>query len=370
MDIELFEKLCNAFGPSGHETDVQQLFKEYGEKYADEVLIDRLGSVILRKGSSGPKIMMAGHGDEIGFVIRKIEDNGYLRFHNLGGWWPGNVISHQVAIRPFGGGEEVIGIVVNKPPHILPASEREKVSPLKDLMIDVGCSSKKEVEALGIRVGDASVPYAKFRTMKRIKITKNDDGEEESKERTLVVSKALDNRLGIFVVLEALKRVKEQNIDHQNSLYFVSTVQEEVGVRGAKTASNLVKPDIGIALDVDISGDIPGINLIQKMGDGVSISAGDSMMIPHPKLRKFVIETADKAKIKWQDAFLPAGGTDAAAMHVTGIGAPSVFLGVPTRHIHSHAGMLDLDDVEQAIQLLVEVIKTLDTNVSVSFTAL
>lgn len=367
MDIKLLEDLTNAFGPPGHETAVQHIFKEYGEKFSDEILFDKLGSVIHKKGSLGPKIMIAGHADEIGFVITEIDKSGFLRIHNLGGWWAGNIISHQLEIRPSYNDENILGIVVNKPPHVLKPEERTKLVPIKNLYVDIGCSSKIEVKELGIRVGDPAVPYSKFRQIKRTK-TINKDEKEKKIEKNLVVAKALDNRIGIFIVLEVLKRIKENNIDHPNQIYFVSTTQEEVGVRGAKTSSHLIQPDIGFAIDVDVSGDVPGINVTQKMSEGVVISAGDALMIPNPKLRKFAIDQAEINDIKWQPAYLAGGGTDASVMHTTGIGAPSLFIGIATRHIHSHHGILDLDDVEKTIQLLVNIITNLDETTVKSFT--
>lgn len=368
MDLDLLERLTNGFGPPGHEEEIQKIFKDYGAQFSDEVLYDKLGSVIHRLGSSGPKIMIAGHADEIGFVITEIEDSGYLKIHNLGGWWPGNIRAHQILIKPYSGGEKIIGLIVGRPPFGLSIQERNKVIPLNKLVVDIGCKSKKEVEELGIRIGDPAAPYAFFRTMKRSHISKED--EEERKETTLAVAKAFDNRIGIFIVLQSLKRIKEQNIDHPNQIFFVSTTQEEVGVRGAKTASNLIEPDIGFAIDVEPSGDAPEANFIQKMGNGVTISAGDSKMIPNPFLRKFVTAQAEKNDIKWQPAFLNIGTTDAAIIHLSGIGAPSLFVGVATRHIHSHQAMLDLEDVENAIHLMVQVLKNLDEKTVISFTEL
>lgn len=366
MDIKFLEQLSNVFGPSGHEDEVQQLVKKYGEQFADSIEYDRLGSVIFKKGSQGPKIMLAGHSDEIGFVISAVTDDGYLKISNIGGWWPGNVLSHQIVIRPLFGKEKILGVVACKPPHILSSEERNKLVPLKDMFIDIGCTSKKEVEALGIQVGDPAVPYSQFRTLERTRI-ENKDGTEIKTKKTLAVGKAFDDRVGVFIVTQVLKKLAEENISHPNTVYLVSTTQEEVGLRGARTSAQKIQPDVGFALDVDISGDMPGVELIQKMGNGVTISAGDSSMIPNPKLRKLVIELAEKHNIKWQPAFLPAGGTDAGIIHLTGIGAPALFVGIPTRHIHSHNGEIDLNDVEQAINLLVEVIKNLDDSTVKSF---
>jgi len=373
LDLKLLENLCNAFGPSGHEHEAQKIVQEYGKKYADEVLHDGLGSVIFRKGEGGPKIMLAGHVDEIGFVITEIKKDGYLGFHQLGGWWDQTLLTQEVVISPFKGGEKIIGVIGAPPPHVLSPEERSKVVTKEKMYIDIGCSSADEVKELGIRVGDPAVPHSTYRTIKRTRKEKKDDkdSKEETREVMHGIAKAFDDRIGVFIVLEALRRISDDKISLPNEVYFVSTTQEEVGLRGARTASQMIEPAIGFALDVDISGDSPGSEgLVQKMGKGVSISAGDGSMIPNPKLRKFVLEVAEEKNIKHQPAFLKAGGTDAGIIHLAGMGAPSLFLGIPTRYIHSHHGMLDLDDVENAVQLLVEVLQKLDAKTIESFTTL
>lgn len=374
LNIKFLEDLCNAFGPSGHESEAQKTAYDYGKQFADEVLFDRLGSVVFKRGNSGPKIMLAGHADEIGFVISEITKGGYLKFHQLGGWWDQTLLTQEVVLRPFKGGDKIVGVIGAPPPHVLTPEQRSKVMTKDDMYIDIGCSSKKEVEELGIRVGDPAVPMSYFRTMKRTRKEKDED-DKDAEEKTigvnLAVSKAFDDRIGVFIVLEVLRRLSEESIEHPNTVYAVSTVQEEVGLRGAKTSAQMIQPDIGFALDVDISGDAPDSKgLVQKMGAGVAISAGDGSMIPNPKLRKYALEVAEEAGIKHQAAFLPAGGTDAGQIHLAGMGAPSLFLGIPTRYIHSHHGMLDLADVENAIKLLVELIKRLDQKTVSSFTEL
>ncbi len=374
LNIKFLEDLCDAFGPSGHESEAQKTAYDYGNQFADEVLFDRLGSVVFKRGNSGPKIMLAGHVDEIGFVISEITTEGYLKFHQLGGWWDQTLLTQEVVVRPFKGGDKIVGVIGAPPPHVLTPEQRSKVMTKDDMYIDIGCSSKKEVEELGIRVGDPAVPMSYFRTMKRTRKEKDED-DKDAEEKTigvdLAVSKAFDDRIGVFIVLEVLRRLSEEGIEHPNTVYAVSTVQEEVGLRGAKTSAQMIQPDIGFALDVDISGDAPGSKgLVQKMGAGVAISAGDGSMIPNPKLRKYALEVAEEAGIKHQAAFLPAGGTDAGQIHLAGMGAPSLFLGIPTRYIHSHHGILDLADVENAIMLLVELIKRLDQKTVSSFTEL
>ena len=374
LNLEFLENLCNAFGPSGFEQEAQRVARDYGEKYADEVLYDRMGSVVFRKGNSGPKIMIAGHVDEIGFVITKIEKNGFLKFHQLGGWWDQTLLTQEVVIRPSKGDKKIIGVIGAPPPHILTPEDRNKVVTKDKMYFDIGCSSADEAKALGVRVGDPAIPHSSFRTMERTWKEKKENGENEkesTRDVTLAVSKAFDDRIGVFIALEVLRRLKEENIQHQNVVYAVSTTQEEVGLRGARTAAQMLEPDIGFALDVDISGDVPGAEaLVQKMGKGVSISAGDGSMIPNPRLRSFVLDIAEENDIKHQPAFLKSGGTDAGIIHLTGMGVPSLFIGVPTRHIHSHHGMLDIDDAASAVDLLVEVIKKLDDEALKSFTSL
>ncbi|MFW9799399.1 MAG: M42 family metallopeptidase [Candidatus Thorarchaeota archaeon] len=375
LDLKLLEELCSAFGPSGHEHEAQKIARDYGKKYADEVLYDRMGSVVFRKGDKGPKIMLAGHVDEIGFVITQIDKNGFLRFHQLGGFWDQVLLAQEVLIKASKSDKKIVGIISAPPPHVLSAEARKKVVTKEKMFIDIGASSKEEVKDLGIRVGDPAVPVSQFRTMKRIRKEKKDeddkDAKEETREVTLVAAKAFDDRIGVFMGLEILRRISEGKVEHPNTVYFVSTTQEEIGLRGARTSAQMLLPDIGFALEVGISGDVPGVEgLVQKMGKGVAISAGDGSMIPNPKFRRFVLDIAEEIGVQHQPAFLRSGGTDAGIIHITGIGAPSLVIGVPTRHIHSHHGILDLSDVEDAVRLMVEVIERLDEKTVASFTEL
>ncbi|MFQ5831770.1 MAG: M42 family metallopeptidase [Candidatus Thorarchaeota archaeon] len=375
LDLKLLKELCNAFGPSGHEHEAQKIARDYGKKYADEVLYDRMGSVVFRNGDKGPKIMLAGHIDEIGFVITDIDKNGFLRFHKLGGFWDQVLLAQEVLIKPSKSDKKIVGIISAPPPHVLSAEARSKVVTMEKMFIDIGASSKKEVKDLGIRVGNPAVPVSLFRTMKRTRKERKDEDDKDAKEETRVVTlaaaKAFDDRIGVFMGLEIIRRISEDKMEHPNIVYFVSTTQEEIGLRGARTSAQMLLPDIGFALDVDVSGDVPGVEgYVQKMGKGVSISAGDGSMIPNPKFRQFVLDIAEEIGVRHQPAFLKGGGTDAGIIHITGMGAPSLFIGVPTRHIHSHHGILDLSDVEDAVRLLVEVIRRLDEKTVASFTEL
>ncbi|MHA2294507.1 MAG: M42 family metallopeptidase [Candidatus Hodarchaeales archaeon] len=372
LNIEQFETWCNAFGPSGFEIEVAKLIKNYVSQFADEVTNDRTGSVIFRKGDSGPKIMIAGHMDEIGFIITGINDKGFLTFNQLGGWYDQTLLSQVVKIK-IRDGTKIPGIIVAKPPHIIAPEERNKVVKKENMFIDIGCKSKKEVENLGVRIGDPVVPDSKFQLLKRKQIIKDNNKEEKEKDVTLAVGKAFDDRLGAFTAAEIVRRLKEENIDHPNQVYGVATVQEEIGLRGATTAARIIQPDTGFALEVDISGDVPGVAKTKaptEMSKGVSITTGDASMIPNPRLKDFVIDIAKEKSIDYQLSLIMGGGTDAGRIHLTGAGCPSLVLGVPTRHIHSHNGMFDIADLEKTVDLMIEVIKKLDQETVDSFTTI
>jgi len=371
LDLKLLETLTNAFGPSAFELEVQKIVKDYGKPFADEILTDRTGSLIFKHGSSGPKIMLSGHADEIGYIVSSITKTGFLKIVGIGGVFPGNLLAQEIIIRPFSEGPKIIGII-QKTMSMGPKGKDPLT--IDKLFVDIGCNSAEEVKALGIRVGDPAVPRAQFRTMIRKRIQKNDapkDGtKKEEVESHLAVAKAFDDRIGVFIALEVLRRISEQSIDHPNTLYFTSSTQEEVGLRGIRTAAHMIQPDIGFSLDVTVSGDLPGMQgrFDQKMGKGVVISTFDKSMIPNPRFKKYIIGIAEEKKIPYQMGFLPFGGTDAGTIHLTGIGAPSLFIGVATRYVHSHHSMLDLKDVEDTIQFLIEVIKKLDADTVAKFT--
>lgn len=371
LNIKELEKWTNAFAPSGFEHEVAKMVKKYTEPFADEVSSDKTGSIIFKKGSKGPKIMLAGHIDEIGFVVAGISSDGFLNFNPVGGWWDQTLLTQRVLVKNREG-EIIQGVIVAKPPHILSAEERNKVVTKDKMFIDVGCKSKKEVEALGIKIGDPIVPDSEFKLIKRTQIIKDEENDkEEEKEVSLALGKAFDDRIGAFIVSEVLRRLQEEKIKHPNQVFGVATVQEEVGLRGARTAAHIIQPDVGFAIDVDISGDIPGVKKLKspaEMSKGVAILTGDSSMLPNPRLKHFVLDVAEELGIKHQLSILARGGTDAGVIHLTGGGCPSLAITIPTRHIHSHNGILDLDDVEQAIKLLVGLIKKLDQKTVDSFT--
>ena len=366
LNYDLLEKLTNAWGPSGFEHEIQKMVRDYGKKFADEVLYDKTGSVIFKKGDTGPKIMLAGHVDEIGYMIREISKNGTLKISNLGGIIPPYQPSNEILIRPYEGGKDIIGIIQKS--AAIGVKGKPEVTPLDKLHVDIGCKSDKEVKALGIRVGDAATQYAIYRTMNRVQI-KKENGKETKSEHKIAVAKAFDDRIGVFMGLEIMRRLKEENIPHPCQVYFASTTQEEVGLRGARTAAQMIQPDLGFSLDITPAKDAPGWpEKGHELGDGVVLHSKDGSMIANPRLRKFAIETAEEKNITWQPGFLGFGGTDAGIIHLTGSGAPSLFVGIATRYGHSQRAMIDLNDVENAVNLMIEMIKKFNEKTVASFT--
>lgn len=344
--VQMFKELTDANGIPGNEKEPREVMKKYITPYADEITYDNLGSLIARKTgkAGGPKIMIAGHLDEIGFMVTRIDDNGFLKFETVGGWWNQVMLAQRVTVMTRKG--NIVGVIGSKPPHILPPEQRKKPVEVKDMFIDIGASSKEEAESFGVRPGDAVTPICDFTVMKNEKI---------------MMAKAWDNRIGCAIAIEVLKRLKDEK--HDNEVYGVGAVQEEVGLRGAKTAAHKIKPDIGFAVDVGIAGDTPGISANEataKIGEGPQIMIYDRSMVSHKGLRDFVTDVADELEIPYQFEAMSGGGTDAGSIHLSGDGAPSLAITVPTRYIHTHAAILHRDDFEHAVQLITEVVKRLD----------
>jgi len=354
----IIKRMMESFGPSGFERETAQIIKQYMTDYSDKILRDKLGSLIfVAEGESErPHILLAGHVDEVGFVISGIDETGFLSFNTLGGWWDQVLLSQRVVVRTKKG--DIHGVVAAKPPHLLTEEERKKVLERRDMFIDVGATSREEAEEMGVKIGDPVVPWSPFSLIR--------DGK-------IAMGKAFDDRIGAFIIMESMRRIKEDKIEHPNTVFGAATVQEEVGLRGAQTVSHVVDPDVGIVLEVDIAGDVPGIKPHEaptKVGKGPTLLTYDSSMIPNQPLKEFVIETAEKAGIPLQLSQIARGGTDAGRIHLNRAGCPSTVISVPTRHIHSHVGLLGLDDVENAVKLVVELIKKLDRKTVESFTSI
>jgi endoglucanase len=343
----MLKEITEASGVSGYEKEIREVIKKYLRDYAS-LEEDRLGSLIFKKEgqNSYPKVMLAAHMDEIGFMVKSITTNGYIKFLPLGGWWDQVLLSQRVVIHTQKG--PVIGVIGSKPPHILTEEERKKIVEKKDMYIDVGAKSEEEALNMGIRPGDPITPKSDFTIMN------NPD---------MLIAKAWDDRVGCALMIEILKELK--NINHPNTVFGAATVQEEVGLRGAVTSSYVVNPDVAIVLESDIATDMPGIEEEKKvfLGKGPSIILYDATMIPNVNLRRLFIETAEKLNIPIQFSALERGGTDGGRIHIHAKGVPSIVIGVPARYIHSHTSIINIQDFLNAKRLILEVIKRLDKEV-------
>jgi putative aminopeptidase FrvX len=334
------EKLSNACGVTGREEEVRNLLIKLIKPYVDEILVDRLENVIAtKKGkTSKPKIMIAAHMDEVGLMVKAVTKAGFLQFAKMGGIDDRILLAQKVIVHTQKG--PLQGIIGSKPPHIQKEEERKKVVTYDKLFIDIGAENQKDAAKMGVKVGDPAsfdVKYAKI-------------------GRDVVTGKAFDDRVGCAIMIEALKQLGTTDC----TICAVGTVQEEVGLRGAATATFGVDPDVGIALDVTIAGDVPGVNEFDtslKMGKGPALTVADSGLITHPKVLRLLLDAAKENKITYQlETGLP-GATDAARMSLTRQGVPSGTVSVATRYIHSPVGMLSLKDAENSAKLTVAAIQ-------------
>ncbi len=366
--VKFLADLSESFGPVGFERETARLVKRYVGTFSDSVMVDKLGSVIFSKTgrSKSPKVLLAAHMDEVGFMITSVDDSGFLRFATLGGWFEQTLLGQRVKVR-VKGGKTVLGVIASRPVHLMSPEKRREVVKVEQMFIDVGCSNKEEAEALGIRIGSPVMPDSSFSTLQK---DIYEDGKKKGKD-TLVMGKGFDDRIGVVVACEVLRTLGIKKVKHPNTVVGAATTQEEVGLRGARTVANVVQPDVAIILEVDISGDVPGIERHEapaRMGKGPSILTYDRSMIPNEDLLDLVIETADNKKIPYQLAAIQAGGTDGGPIHMANKGCPTVVVGVPTRHIHSHVGVASLTDMDRCVELVVEVVRRLDAKTVASFT--
>jgi putative aminopeptidase FrvX len=349
----LLKELTETPGVPGYETPIRSVVRGYLEKYGN-LTQDKIGSVICCKNgtSDKPKIMLAGHMDEIGFMVKQITPEGFIKFLPLGGWFDQVLLGQRVIIQSRKG--DVVGVIGAKPPHLLSPEDREKVVKRKDMYIDIGASSKDEVEKAGIKLGDPIIPRADF---------------VELVGGLTYLSKAFDDRVGTALVISTLQEL--QNKEHPNTVYGVTTVMEEVGIRGATTSVRAVDPDVAIVLESDIAGDVPGIKPDEssiKLGQGPTVILYDARMIPNLRFRDFVLETAEQIDVPIQLSTIEGGATDGAAIHLHGIGVPTIVIGVAARHIHSHSSIIHRQDYDNAVKLLTALVVRLDATTVTSLT--
>jgi putative aminopeptidase FrvX len=339
-EYELLKKISLLPGIPGNEKQVSQFIKDEIMHSVDELTYDNLGSLITKKGSNGPKIMIAGHMDEIGLMVTQITKEGFVKFQTIGGWFSQVMLAQVWNIQTKKG---IVSAVTGvKPPHIIPQDKRSQAIPIDQMYLDLGVKSNEEAINLGVEPGNMVTPRSEFLVM----------GNEK-----YLLSKAWDNRIGSAAVIEIMKRLDSS----VNQVYGTFTVQEEVGLRGAKTSSYVVHPDISFAIDTGLANDVPGGEPSeQSLGKGPQILLYDGGLVAHQALRKFVIDVAKAENIPYQEAYIVGGRTDAGHMHLAHQGAPSLSIGIPTRYMHSHTSIIHYDDYENTIKLMLAVLKKLD----------
>ncbi len=346
---ELLEELTNAYGPSGFEGPVRDIMRRELGPLSDHVEVDGIGSLIARKNgtSDSPRIMIAAHMDEVGLMVKYVTDEGYIKFQTLGGWLDSAMVGQRWVILTQKG--PVHGITGMKTVHVMTPEERTAGFKRDDMFLDVGAKNKEHAEVLlGIRPGDPIAPDSKFEAL---------NGSD------YLLGKAWDDRVGLAIMIEVMRSIQESPI--QGTLFAVSTVQEEVGLRGAKTSSFLVNPGIGINIESGVAADYPGITqdeAQERLGNGPGIFLHDTTMLPNLKLRDLVIDVSEENNIPLQFEVLAGYGEDGAEMQRAFGGAPVVNISVPVRYLHTHNGIIHRRDIDQAAQLVARLVQRLDND--------
>jgi endoglucanase len=342
---QLLERLADAPGPPGAEEPVRAIMVPEMKQFATSpVTYDGVGSVIAQQGDKGPRIMIDAHMDELGGMVRRITPGGFLTMQMLGGWLDQALVDQRWII--IGSKGPVHGVTGIRDIHVVPAEERTKVFSRDQLYIDIGAKTPAEAAAMGVEPGDPVVPDAPFMAL---------NGSDN------YLGKAWDDRIGCAVLLEAMRRTAK--LPHANTLVYVATVQEEIGLRGARTASQVVKPEIGIAIEGGITGDTAGTHPEEtqaKLGAGPGLFLYDSSTLPNRKLVALVKKTAAQNNIPLQLDLVQGYGDDSAEMQTTNGGTPTVNLVVPVRYTHAHNGIVNRKDFDQMVDLVVDLLVHMD----------
>lgn len=341
--IDMFKTLTELPGAPGNEHAVRKYMRSELEKYSDELIQDNLGGIFgVRKGpEDGPRIMVAGHMDEVGFMVSAITDNGMIRFQPLGGWWSQVLLAQRVEIMTDNG--PVIGVIGSIPPHLLSEAVRNKPMDIKSMLIDIGADDKEDAEKIGIRPGQQIIPVSPFTPMA--------NGKK-------ILAKAWDNRYGCGLAIELLKELHGEKLP--NNLYSGANVMEEVGLRGAAVAATMINPDLFFALDASPANDASGDkNEFGQLGKGTLLRIFDGTMVMHRGMREFILDMAETHNIPYQ-YFISPGGTDAGRVHMSNEGVPSAVIGICSRYIHTSGSIIHTDDYAAAKELLVKLVKACD----------
>jgi endoglucanase len=333
---ELLGRLSVAYGPSGYEDDVRKIIIDEMKKSKGKPKIDSLGNVYaeIKSAGKGPRIMVSAHMDEVGFIIKFIEDSGFLRFGNLGIIDPRILSAQRILIN---GLKPVVGVIGSRPPHVLTPDEAKKAVELGDLYIDIGASSRAEVNKLGIDVGTTGtfdVPFS------------------HASSGSLVVGKALDNRAGCAAALKLFESLSTK--PPSGTVVFAFTVQEELGMRGATVAPNSALPDVALVFESAVAADSPDVrpkDRILIVGKGPAVRVMDNSMITQRLMYEYMKKTAETYRIPYQIHINFGGATDAGKIHLSGKGIPTGVLSTPCRYLHSPSSMLDLQDLDNLLKL-------------------
>ncbi|MGM0587496.1 MAG: M42 family metallopeptidase [Bacteroidota bacterium] len=343
MDFDLLKRIVEAPGAPGFEHAIREEIQTIITPYVDHIHVDGMGNLIARSGpkEARPVVMAVAHMDEIGLISTHIDDSGFIRFHTLGGFDPTTLITQRVWVHTPQG-EDLLGVIGSKPIHVQSAAEKKKVPKIKDLFIDVGLPKEQVIEKV-----PAGTPITRNRPLDLM--------------GNCITGKSLDNRLSVYILIEALR--KSNSTD--NTFYAVFSTQEEVGIRGARTAAQAIQPDIGIALDVTLANDVPGSQSHEhctKLGEGTAVKVLDKSVISTPELVRFISNLADEHDIKLQREVLTAGGTDTSAMqYLIGSSAHVSCISTPTRYIHSTTEVAHTEDINYSIDLMRHLIEQLHT---------
>jgi putative aminopeptidase FrvX len=347
--LQLFKTLTEMSAAPGFEKEIRKFVRKELLKSTDEIVQDRLGGIfgVKRGDAEGPKVMVAGHMDEVGFMVTGVTDNGMIRFQPLGGWWNQVLLSMRVHIQTKQ--DLIVGVVGSTPPHLMNEAQRKVPVEIEGMYIDIGADDCDDVHRMGVRPGQQIIPTCPFTPMANPK---------------KIMAKAWDNRYGVGLAIELLKEMKDEQLP--NTLYSGATVQEELGLRGAETAARLIEPDICYVLDASPANDMSGDkNSFGQLGKGALLRIYDRTMLTHRGMVDFLVDTAETHDIPYQ-YYISAGGTDAGRIHLSGIGVPTAVVGICSRYIHTAASIIHIDDYAAAKELLIQLVKstnktTLDT---------
>ncbi len=340
VDYDLLKRIIEAPGVSGYEfLGVRDVVVESFRPYVDEVSVDVLGNIIAHRKGSGPKVMLAAHMDQIGLMVTKIEKKGFLRVAPVGGVDPRTLIAQRFKVW-LDDGSFIYGVGGSVPPHIQKPEERNKAPTWDQVFIDIGAESEEEAREMGVKEGTV--------------ITWDGRLERLGKHRLLSI--AHDDRIAVYTLAKAAQELESADAD----IYFVATVQEELGLRGATTSAFKINPDYGFALDVTIAADVPGTpehKQISRLGEGIAIKIMDRSIVCHPTIVRWMEEVAKKHDIPYQWDILTGGGTDAGAIHLTHEGVPTGGISIPARYIHSNTEVVDERDVDAGVRLTVKILE-------------